>query len=540
MELPPLPHVEAAPSPEPAAGTSSARGSRFALAPLQCVLLAVLATLVTFLVFKDAWVSDDALITFRYVDNLLHGYGPVFNPGERVQGFTHPLWFLTLTATTALTHDEVYAAVGLGLVLTVATCLLAGSAILYDARDRLAGLIVATAVLATLAISDSWRSFQTSGLEGSLSTLLLVLLVLAVTRPAPRPGVVLALGSLLLLNRADLALLAGPVCLLALLKMAQSKRWLPLAWGALPLAWFAFAFVYYGDPLPNTAANKLGIFTPAEALQQGLTYVADWVRNEPVTAIAAVLLFGGGSACARRSWDYLLLAGIAAYLLYVVAIGGDFMRGRFIMSVLVPVCVYGGLSLARRLEITGRPLRLGLALLFVGALTVGGLKLAPRQERAGRIPASGIVNERLYYFPGYSFAAYMAEGRLVNRYVTDASLDALRAYIDHCGSLTIHLGNPAYTGYVIGPRITVIDMLGLNDRYIAALPNEYLTQRPPRVGHPQKKIPVRYLASRGDVALLPGWRESVRALDCSMPERLGPYRGSDALFDPSKINDTFA
>ncbi len=42
----------------------------------------------------NAWVCDDAYITFRSIDNLVNGLGPVWNAGERVQAFTHPLWFL--------------------------------------------------------------------------------------------------------------------------------------------------------------------------------------------------------------------------------------------------------------------------------------------------------------------------------------------------------------------------------------------------------------------------------------------------------------
>jgi len=42
---------------------------------------------------KTAWVSDDAYITFRSIENFIHGYGMVHNVGERVQTFTHPLWF---------------------------------------------------------------------------------------------------------------------------------------------------------------------------------------------------------------------------------------------------------------------------------------------------------------------------------------------------------------------------------------------------------------------------------------------------------------
>jgi len=42
---------------------------------------------------------DDAMIAMRYAHNLAHGYGLVWNPGgERVEGFTDPLWvaFLSL------------------------------------------------------------------------------------------------------------------------------------------------------------------------------------------------------------------------------------------------------------------------------------------------------------------------------------------------------------------------------------------------------------------------------------------------------------
>ena len=49
---------------------------------------------------KSAWLSDDAQITLRVVLNFVHGYGPVFNIGERVQAYTHPLWFFILSGIT--------------------------------------------------------------------------------------------------------------------------------------------------------------------------------------------------------------------------------------------------------------------------------------------------------------------------------------------------------------------------------------------------------------------------------------------------------
>ena len=43
---------------------------------------------------RSFWISDDSLITARIIINSLNGYGPVFNIGDNVQAFTHPLWFL--------------------------------------------------------------------------------------------------------------------------------------------------------------------------------------------------------------------------------------------------------------------------------------------------------------------------------------------------------------------------------------------------------------------------------------------------------------
>ena len=40
--------------------------------------------------------TDDPFITYRYAANLLAGHGPVFNIGERVEGFSSPLHLLLM------------------------------------------------------------------------------------------------------------------------------------------------------------------------------------------------------------------------------------------------------------------------------------------------------------------------------------------------------------------------------------------------------------------------------------------------------------
>ena len=48
------------------------------------------------LLLRAGWVTEDAYITLRPVDNWVNGFGLRWNPAERVQGYTHPLWMVLL------------------------------------------------------------------------------------------------------------------------------------------------------------------------------------------------------------------------------------------------------------------------------------------------------------------------------------------------------------------------------------------------------------------------------------------------------------
>jgi hypothetical protein len=45
---------------------------------------------------QTAWINDDAQITLRTVMQTLHGNGLTFNGAERVQAYTHTVWFLAI------------------------------------------------------------------------------------------------------------------------------------------------------------------------------------------------------------------------------------------------------------------------------------------------------------------------------------------------------------------------------------------------------------------------------------------------------------
>ena len=66
------------------------------------------AALCAFFWVTSGWMSeftDDAFISFRYARHLIDGQGLVYNPGERVEGFSNLLWVLAMAAGYAVGLD---------------------------------------------------------------------------------------------------------------------------------------------------------------------------------------------------------------------------------------------------------------------------------------------------------------------------------------------------------------------------------------------------------------------------------------------------
>jgi len=366
-----------------------------------------------------AWVCDDAFITFRHVANCLAGHGPVFNAGERVQGFTHPLWFLLLLAGANVAN--MYAVVvALGIAATGAL-LGAVGLLLRGSRQPAVRLLLVTLLLLG---SHTFVEYQTSGLETGLSHLLVALLwgwllrEIDHGRPIPVVGPAV-LGALLMLNRPDHVVLCA-LPMLGLLVVALRRngpagllRLLPAA--AVLIGWYGFATVYYGTPFPNTAYAKVGL---AQSLlwHRGLGYVSDYTQSEPVQAAfagLAVLLsaaLGIRSVVARRPGGGILLClalAVVLHVAYVVHMGGDFMRGRFLGVTLV-----AGVLLAQHVMGRFLPDR-DIARACLLALTVTGLAICVRE--AGLVTRSAALtdgflrmNDQAYYTPIWTAATTAA------------------------------------------------------------------------------------------------------------------------------------
>ena len=105
---------------------------------------------------RTAWLAEDAFITFRTIDNFVHGYGLTWNVAERVQAYSNPLWMLLLIPFYSLSGEIVYTAMAVSIAVSAAAVLVLCA--------RLPG---ASALLAVciLACSKAFIDYFTSGLE---------------------------------------------------------------------------------------------------------------------------------------------------------------------------------------------------------------------------------------------------------------------------------------------------------------------------------------------------------------------------------------
>ncbi|MCR6490399.1 arabinofuranosyltransferase [Amycolatopsis sp. OK19-0408] len=349
-----------------------------------------------FLAWQRRWVCDDGLIVLRTVENLLHGDGPVFNAGERVEANTSTLWtyVLALGGLQPWLRLE-WVSVVVGLVSAVGGLFfgLDGARRLFPGRR-----VVPAGGLVVLALPPFW-DYATSGLETGLVTLWLALVWWQLVRHATGgpvrvwPTVLLiGLGPLV---RPEFALVSA-IAFAALIAVVRPgwRRALGLLVlaGVLPVAYQVFRMGYYGLITPNTALAK-------EATQarwdRGWFYLVDFFGSYwllvPVALLlaAAVLVL---RSLERKTLVVALTPVVAGILLglYVTRVGGDYMHARMLLPVLtcllLPIMV---------VPLTRWTTPLVLAVVAWTVTSAVGLRPASAEQH--KIGAYGISDARVFW-----------------------------------------------------------------------------------------------------------------------------------------------
>jgi arabinofuranosyltransferase len=442
------------------------------------VALALVALALSFLL-PSLWLSDDAAITLRTVLNFVEGYGARFNIDERVQAYTHPLWFLLISAATVIFGNVFFATWTVAVAATSATIWLFATRVARTATQAIAGV-------ALLFLSKPLFDFSISGLENPLSHLLVCIaliraaLIAIEEKTHPKSfGVTFFVLGLTYLSRPDLPLLFAPLALWLMFRPGISSRTriTAIVLGALPIVlWTTVSVVYYGFPFPNTAYAKLLIDIPAtERIAQGGLYLWDSFNRDPLTLIvigAAVV----ATIKRRTGFEFACALGIVAYVVYLCLIGGDFMSGRLLSAPFV-VSLF---LLIRQSHMWSRKL-IAFALILLSPVNVYAHRthglfvyMNPNQF------TNGIADERRYL---HYLALRKADPKLFA--LSDWRIGE-RTYLVACGGLGL-------LGLQFGPGTHIVDQCALSEPMLARIPPK--SDKYWRPGHFFRQLPTDYLTA---------------------------------------------
>ncbi len=489
---------------------------------LQTAAFLTFCALTFFFVASWAWISDDAYITFRVVDNAVNGYGLRWNIDERVQVYTHPLWLLIHIQFYYFYRNIFLLDIGISAVLAAAAV---GVAMRIMDSGRLHKIVL---ILLPLALSKAFRNHIINGLEAPLMLFLLAWFWHDYLRTPERIYRLLTIASLVLLTRLDGIMVMVLPMLWRVVNIRFRQFSIPRALAATaPITgWFAFCLVYYGFLFPNTKYAKLNTgLNTQDYIARGWVYYDEFKVFDrfgyliicfSLCCAAGLVLWTLYNRLRDKTTDLrpLIIApimggSILLHVAYVIRVAGDFMDGRFFVTplFLAVILIYYALSRVH-------PLILALITIGMANIAVNRYNYDSTHNYVVRY---GISNERQFYawkqalFRRGGFITDTLNGTLFSGVIRNRPHDTkfipktwtLPPDFEH-NKPVMKTGYIGVTGYTAGPGHIIIDELALTDPLLARLPRrlDYIW----RAGHFERTIPQGYLYARktGDTSRMVG------------------------------------
>ena len=426
-----------------------------------------------------AWGADDAYISYRYAQNLSLGYGLVFNPGERVEGYSNLLFVLAawLFLSAGVPPASLYLAITLlnlifaiGLVLTFYKLAVTE---LDETKASLGALI--------LSLSPVLWIWTSAGLEIPLVVLLQILIWISVNSLEIRgsrfyAGIWIAATLLLCLTRAD-GFVFPAISLVFLGFKSQRRLFFIFLFVLLLIVGIltAWRLLYYGQLLPNTYYVKVSgpleerfkiaaVLLAYIAVNQGfLGYFSTIVHS-----IYTVFRESYRKRQPLRSKLGFETFASVLWIAYWFIIGGGTYLERFLV-ILIPLSIFSMLRLIRHAKSIETRIVVAVFLL----LQAGIILIDPRFD--------------------YSVEKYDRWVNLGN-YFKDSYPGKVIA-VDAVGKISFFSG------------LKTIDMLGLNDPHISKIDPKYFSP-----GH-NKFDPDYILDQKPD--LISTWIANCPEFDCN-------------------------
>jgi hypothetical protein len=396
-----------------------------------------------------AWVGDDAYISFRYAQNLVEGHGLVYNPGERVEGYTNFVWILLLAPFAAAGLDLALVSIALSLLCSCAAVGLSAYLVRRcSPHPTRLGFSIASSLL---AFNYVVACYGTSGLETMLGALLVLWAVERADQGAALASGVLAI--LATMTHPDHAIFYGAI---GATLLSSRDRWRLLGrfgvpFVALYVPYFAWRWSYYGEFFPNPYYAKSADLS---YFRQGFRYlsISGWSSGLFVALPAAI----AGVIRLRQHFIARFTAiAVPFFLLYVAKIGGDFMLGRLLLPILPPVYIMAELGIRALAHEERRSLRA----LCLAALGLLGTAAIPVRLIAPGEKYQFIADERTFY-PVARFRPFALN---VDYWHWAEAFNTAFAGLSR--KPTLAMGSPGIVGYLTSLRM--IDNHGLLHRGVA-------------------------------------------------------------------------
>jgi hypothetical protein len=295
-----------------------------------CIYAGVFIYRTSFTINGERYFSlfDDAMISMRYAKNLASGYGLVWNPGgERVEGYTNPLWVLYMTIFHLIPIPQ--SKICVFIQISAALFLMVNLFFIKKIADQLSGnssVVSLSAVLLT-AFYLPLNNWSLQGMEVSILTLIVSVSIWkahkCITSHRFPHWLYVLLGASTLI-RIDMAIpLLATLVFLFIADPPNRIKHLVLGLSALIGflgAQTLFRLWYYGDVLPNTYYLKATGYPLIPRMLRGAYVILTFIYYlNPVSFLLpfALLLFRRDKPVLFLLWVFL---GQIAYSIYV---GGD-------------------------------------------------------------------------------------------------------------------------------------------------------------------------------------------------------------------------
>lgn len=333
--------------------------------------------------------DDDSYIFYSYAKNLAEGHGYVFNPGERVNATSSPLYtlllvlcYMTFRFIPGVTLPVIGHLIGVASLFAIGVALRRA---FREPADSLFACLVPFVFLANPLLSGA------VGMETFLTMALAVGSLAAYARD--RKGWSALLCSFAVLSRPDTLLLAA---ILLTYEVVRQRRFPALGVAItflLPIAaWLVFSKLYFGSLIPSTVDAKLaqtsaglwgegpvflkGLFSGA-TLCSGISHYPEAVR---ITVVLLGLLVIGTLAGIVMSLALCRKSSIVLHPLFHLSVTWNFLY--LLAYIILDAPAYSWYY---------TPLTLGMALLVTLPLETSIRNSCSNWIRASRTASTGLV-----------------------------------------------------------------------------------------------------------------------------------------------------